>query len=1083
MTFELYTKENLINAVLMTRRPVAFLVGSPMSIKDNVGVPGITTMLELVRAEILDHRPAALEAFEKHIRDKTGADAYQSAMNWLGRNAGQDAVNEVIANAVLKARKPGAPSLLAGSDGQPEDWIIPAGTNDLAALVARGGDTFLGPILTTNFDPLISLAIRDWGGRANRRVLVADGNLAGAAEDEQGVCSIIHLHGFWRESDTLNTQAQLTSLRPKLKASLQRLLVTQKRTLIVAAYGGWDDVFTTALIELMNDEQAQLDVIWCFRESDSDKVEQRYGNLLASMKHAIMLNRFRPFGGIDCHTIFAEIHSTLQKEKAPAVVASSTLSPLAGWQQIDSGYLNALPALSADEVVRYFDGAVPTWSHAVSPAIPRRKRVAQLTEDLAQVAQDNEPRSLRLIRAAGGEGKSTLLLQAAADIARDNSWSVLWRSSARDGLSADQIANLDPKHRWLIVADNADNIVQEIADFASQMSRTGRVGVHFLLAARDADWKNAGGDREPWAEWLRHFPDAFLRGINADDAKAVVSSWEQFGIDGLRELAAIGDPEQRVAAFESAVNDAEILGEQTQSPLLQDGSFFGGLLTVRFGQNGLQAHVRDFLMRLAEVKIEFSKNTLFDALLYVAACHGTGIPGIDERVLADLVKVPREWVQRLLVRPLGTEAVAVQNAGHVFTRHSKVAAAILVEAENSLGVDLSEVWTQLVRGTAETSKTDRLSNATHSKILHAASRLQLTLPPKISEARRKAIAIAVGKTAMAALPNRIDVIDSLSRAYRQARNFEAAAKLFRDNYQHISEKDDFEDKGRGFYSEWGVCEGGRGTSAQHALANAWLAGLALSDYLTLRLTLKDCAVICAGIGVPFGRLASSNPNSPYAKARRAVAILGKLASPDERASHNLETHVRESDKINTPIPANNQEAIEWLKTAVKQVGNELTDPLLTSLIGPRNISFNYLQNTLVKPEEISIGTRLEALRHRSNQFESQIEAGIQRVLTEAWLRVPADSLPEKRFHLAIQESKKIIARLSPQIRRPVGAYFDTHKWEPLKVNEPNAARSDVTTASVETAAEHAPPAEAQTLNNENGSGLDKDLQDVSGAES
>ncbi len=73
---------------------------------------------------------------------------------------------------------------------------------------------------------------------------------------------MVHLHGFWRDFDTLHTQAQLTNPRPKLAKSLQRLL--EKRTLIVAAYGGWDDFFTRALIELMNDEQAKLDVIWCF---------------------------------------------------------------------------------------------------------------------------------------------------------------------------------------------------------------------------------------------------------------------------------------------------------------------------------------------------------------------------------------------------------------------------------------------------------------------------------------------------------------------------------------------------------------------------------------------------------------------------------------------------------------------------------------------------------------------------------------------------------------------------------------------------------------------------------------------------
>src|SRR6185312_14005495 len=93
--------------------------------------------------------------------------------------------------------------------------------------------------------------------------------------------------------------------------------------------------------------------------------------------------------------------------------------------------------------------------------------------------------------------------------------------------------------------------------------------------------------------------------------------------------------------------------------------------------------------------------SLFDALLYVAACHGVGIPGLDERVLADLVGVPREWVQRLVVRPLGEEAAAVHSAGHILTRHSQVATAILVEVEETFGVDLGEVWAQLIRQTTQ----------------------------------------------------------------------------------------------------------------------------------------------------------------------------------------------------------------------------------------------------------------------------------------------------------------------------------------------------------------------------------------------
>jgi len=257
MPIELHPKEALINAALMTRRPVAFLVGSPLSLKDGVGVPGIAPMLDFVRDEVRERSSRALPQLESALSGKSGADAYQSAMKWLGINAGQDAVNDVIAKAVRQARKPGGGAMAPGTDGHPDDWNIPAGTAGLAELVAHGGEKFLGPVLTTNFDPLVSLAVRKSGGRAGRRVLTADGTLVGAAEDEPGICNVVHLHGFWRDSDTLHTQSQLTNPRPRLVKSLQRMLVAQRRTLIVAAYGGWDDVFTQALVELMNDEKFQ----------------------------------------------------------------------------------------------------------------------------------------------------------------------------------------------------------------------------------------------------------------------------------------------------------------------------------------------------------------------------------------------------------------------------------------------------------------------------------------------------------------------------------------------------------------------------------------------------------------------------------------------------------------------------------------------------------------------------------------------------------------------------------------------------------------------------------------------------------
>ena len=170
---ELLSKEDLLIAAVATQRPVAFLVGSPLSLKDGVGVPAVTGVLELVRAEIQSRVAFALPNYDSVMLGKTGGDAYQEAMRWVGSKCGQDALNSVIQKAVLKARKAKAPELPTG-DGNPDDWDIPAGTEGLGKLIARGGERVLGPVLTTNFDPLISLAIRQAGGRAGRRVLTAD---------------------------------------------------------------------------------------------------------------------------------------------------------------------------------------------------------------------------------------------------------------------------------------------------------------------------------------------------------------------------------------------------------------------------------------------------------------------------------------------------------------------------------------------------------------------------------------------------------------------------------------------------------------------------------------------------------------------------------------------------------------------------------------------------------------------------------------------------------------------------------------------------------------------------------------------
>jgi hypothetical protein len=901
-------------------------------------------MLEFIRQEIRDRAAFSLPRFEAQINGKTDADAYQEAMRWLGINAGQDAVNEVVKRAVLKARRPSVSATFV-MDGDPSEWHLPTGTISLGDLVARGGSHFLGPILTTNFDPLISLAIRKAGGRASRRVITADGTLAGAAEDELDVRTVVHLHGYWRDSDTLHTQAQLTNDRPKLKASLQRLL--RQRTLIVAAYGGWDDVFTKALVELMNDEHAPLDVIWCFHEVDSAQAELRHGKLLAAVAPAILINRFRAFGGVDCHTLFAAIGGL--SPTAPAATAVSA-SPLAGWERIDSAYLSALTPLRIHEVIKYFDGAIPTWRHAASSAIPRRQAVFEASSRLTTLRPGQGCCSLQLIRAAGGEGKTTLLLQTASHAAGNADLRVLWRPSPYVGLPPEHVINLDTSKEWLIVADDADTLVRDLSASARVLHEAGRSNVHFLLAARDADWWNAKGDRQPWEEWLIRDPDVILRGLSHADAEAVVQAWGRYGRDGLRELATLGTSDSQVAALEQAIRDAtnEEL-RQNQQRTSRDGSFFGGLLAARFGQDGLRAHVRAFLDHLKEVDIDAGNGNLLDALAYVAACHGTGISGIDENVLADLLSVSRDWVQGLVVRPLGEEAAAVHSAGHVFTRHSKVAAAILVEAEQGLGLDLAEAWKRLVRQTVRTGRDIRMDRTWFSQVVHAGPRLQGALPPQLSEDRRKTIAIAAASASSEAEPDRLSSLVDLGRTYRNAGMISEAVATFRNHLDGNDKWVDYNSTIRGYWYEWGVCEGLAGHGAAHRAADAWVQGLSLSDHLNpASISDQQVKLSCAGLGVAFGKLAQAGRDSAFAKARRAVAYIGRLSNPDSKAMRYFDRYDREADKLKTLHPNDMSEAIAWLTGGVAAAGAQVRDPLLARLADAPDISFALLETALKK---------------------------------------------------------------------------------------------------------------------------------------
>ncbi|GAW67906.1 uncharacterized protein GPEL0_01f3997 [Geoanaerobacter pelophilus] len=381
---ELYNKDALISAIKTSKKQISFLVGSPMSVDaTGKGVPGVSSMLEIIREVVQLEIPSELQRYDDAIRAKSGTSAYQTAMGWLQANVNQDAVNMVIRRAVIKScLQVSTVGDLTNptSDGEPEHWFITPGTKDLGLLTCCKDSRFHGPIITPNFDPLISLAIRAAGGRPSLKVLDSDGSLPKDVEIDPDVRNVVHLHGFWRGSDTLHTPSQLRNQRPKLKASLQRLL--RNHVLVVVAYGGWDDIFTSSLSDLLLDDQAELEVIWCFRESNVAIVKHEYASLLTSVSQAISRGRFRCYADINCETIFNEIINRLDLQIPPPPVRIGNChgTQIAYDQKLD--FVDRYLTKRLDEALLSFCSQPKVW---VEPNVRKSAEVAKDAETAEKI--------------------------------------------------------------------------------------------------------------------------------------------------------------------------------------------------------------------------------------------------------------------------------------------------------------------------------------------------------------------------------------------------------------------------------------------------------------------------------------------------------------------------------------------------------------------------------------------------------------------------------------------------------------------------------------------------------------------------
>jgi hypothetical protein len=234
----------------------------------------------------------------------------------------------------------------------------------------------------------------------------------------------------------------------------------------------------------------------------------------------------------------------------------------------------------------YFDGSFPNWRIALAEGVRSR----QIVDATIQRYQERHTGAARpqvvLLSGAGGEGKSTALLQTAAALVRSNrqNWTCLYRESASAIATEKLFDSLDYRedHAWIVALDDAENSARELVEALRRIAP--RTDVHLLLAAREADWSIRSLTRDIWRD-VAEFRSEPMPGLDEEDARRIADGWQAYGQKAMGKLSTLSAERAAKALFGHANEHAAHPGE---------GALLGALLITRQGED-LRDRVRNFV--------------------------------------------------------------------------------------------------------------------------------------------------------------------------------------------------------------------------------------------------------------------------------------------------------------------------------------------------------------------------------------------------------------------------------------------------------------------------------------------------------
>jgi hypothetical protein len=528
-------------------------------------------------------------------------------------------------------------------------------------------------VLTTNFDKLLEDALGlKWG------------SLTWQEEDElprylrdPKLGLIFHVHGRADRSGTLvhaHTEYQLFMGPAGLQTREFLTRVFETDTVLAIGYRLGDPV-----IRWLHDQLRSswgIDPNWFSlvpeptEEDRARELEERALNLLGYRLDSTLPSNAAHAAGLS--DWFLQLDSELGiSPKLPEAVLISAPEPERGIVQVNAAFLDRQPAATTELARGYYRGEPARWNLVREGLTALRK-----ASDEALSYLKSEGLRAILLTGAGGEGKSTILLQIGLALLAEG-WAVFHMTEPTSNPSEILRGHLGP---LVLLIDRADEF-RSVAKLLREADRRASPTA-LAFAARPHEWQEAQKNLGDEARFLKTIRVGKIGSKEAQDiAKHLIET----------ETVVGGDP--------------QILADR----LLRDtnGFLLAAMLTATRGES-LSRILADVVKNIAEWPEG-------DELLVAIACvvalearkDSRGNPyWCSLRLFTEAIGISKEKVRRICNRLVGEVSLHLRGGYRIETRHPVIAEAlflILFRSEAPL-VDELEICELLLRAAGTLSR-------------------------------------------------------------------------------------------------------------------------------------------------------------------------------------------------------------------------------------------------------------------------------------------------------------------------------------------------------------------------------------------